>query len=156
MHRRLRSSVCEQPAVSPRKQQLRIMPQVGDKSSSLSLPLARTVYSSTAACRLTHARYHFPQCRFSATFVSWTYFLIIIDHYWLDSDASGFCFCKRTVRFKVSKVWNKLPSSLKDFFRSNISVANWRSWYREYIDRYWYRQYYLMYDYSRVWLSFII
>ena len=31
---------------------------------------------------------------------------------------------KRTVRYKARKIWNKLPSSLQDFFQSNISVAN--------------------------------
>jgi len=31
---------------------------------------------------------------------------------------------KRTVRYKASKIWNKLPSISKGIFWSNISVAN--------------------------------
>ena len=58
-----------------------------------------------------------------------------------------------TVRYKASKIWNKLPSSLKEFF----SVKHFSSKLKEFlqvadIDR----QYYLMYDYGRFWLSFII
>jgi len=31
---------------------------------------------------------------------------------------------KKTVRYKASKIWNQLPSSLKKYYRLNISVRN--------------------------------
>jgi len=36
---------------------------------------------------------------------------------------------KRTVKYKASKMWNQLPSSLKEFLSVKISAINYKSSY---------------------------